>query len=180
MYEYRICYTNIWIQRREEQEEKEKEKETLKTIKNEENVKHGSGRNSAQRNDANGIRLSDLTYPNEQEVVDGNVQYVLSKDKKRLLKREGSTSGFTISLSFSTLFMMIVIVIAAVAAVVVYRMAITAALTLTLTFSYASTVATITGKMYDICIQRPAVGVGGSSAILNVILYWNFAENLRF
>ena len=127
------------IQRQEEKMQKEKK---------EEDSVYGSGSNSAQRTSANGLQQSDWTDSSEQDNVDGEDQFVLSKDKTRLLKRQGSTSGFTITVSFSTLFMMVLLVISAVAAVVVYRMAVTAALTVVLTFSNASTVATITGKMY--------------------------------
>ena len=79
--------------------------------------------------------------------LDHNVQYVLSKNKKKLLRREGVTSGLTITLSFSMLLFMGLLVIAAVAAVVAYRMAVTEALALLISFSHASTVATITGKL---------------------------------
>ena len=122
-----------------------------KQMKNEGNSEHGSRSNSAQRTSANGARLSDVTDSEDEDNedrLDGDDQYVLSKNKKKLLKRQGSTSGFTITASVSTLFMMVLIVIAAVAAVVVYRMAVTAALSLVLKFSYASTVAIITGKIY--------------------------------
>ena len=101
--------------------------------------------NSEQSNSTNDGNSTDSS---EEDNVDGNDEYVLSKDKKQLLKRQRSTSGFTFSVSFSTLFMMVLLVIAAVAGVVVYRMAVTAALLMVLTFSYASTVATITGKIY--------------------------------
>lgn len=77
--------------------------------------------------------------------LDGNTHYTLSMDKKRLLERQGIKSGFTFTMSCTTLLFMVLVVVAAVAAVVVYRMAVTEALSFTLTFSYASTVATITG-----------------------------------
>ena len=155
-----IVFVIVCVQRQEKAAQKrlkkmavrkrEKTEHKLKQMKNEENSKHGSRSNSAQSTIANGVQRSDVTDSEDEvnkDMLDGDDQPVLSKDKKKLLKRQGSTSGFTITVSFTTLLMMVLIVIAAVAAVVVYRMAVTEALTLTLTFSYASTVATITGKI---------------------------------
>ena len=122
-------------------EKEEKEKEKLKQMENEVDSGHNSGSNSAQRTSSNSIQLTDAS---EQK----NINHKDQQDKKKLLRRQGSTSGFTITMSFTTLLLMVLLVISAVAAVVVYRMAVTAALSLVLTFSYASTVATITGKMY--------------------------------
>ena len=128
---------------------REKTELKLKQMNKEGNSEHDSGSNSAQLTSANGVQLSDVTDSEDEDnedMLDGD-QPVLSKDKKKLLKRQGSTSGFTITVSFTTLLLMVLLVISAVAAVVVYRMAVIAALTLRLTFSYASTVATITGMI---------------------------------
>lgn len=62
------------------------------------------------------------------------------------LERQDITSGFSISMSFTTMLFMTLVVVAAVSAVIVYRMAVTEALSLIITFSYATTVATITGR----------------------------------
>ena len=132
-----------------------------KQMKSVVNSGHEAGSSSATHagigmTSMNGVLLSETESDDEEDVdaqLDSDVQYGLSKNKKKLLKREGVKSGLTVTLSFSTLFFMGLLVITAVAAVVAYRMAVTEALALMITFSYASTVATITGKLLIITTE---------------------------
>ena len=132
-----------------------------KQNKSEVNTGHEAGWSSAKHTDIgmtsmSGGLLSETESEDENDddsQLDGDVQYGLSKNKRKLLKREGATSGLTITLSFGTLLFMGMLVIAAVAAVVAYRMAVTEALTLMIAFSYASTLATITGKLLIIATR---------------------------